>query len=69
MVNRNQIVAVVDDDESVRRALKRLLHSVGIEAETFPGGEALLATLSSAASCRPACVIGDFQMPGMLAAA
>jgi FixJ family two-component response regulator len=65
MVNRNQIVAVVDDDESVRRALKRLLHSVGVEAETFPSGEAFLATLSSATSCRPACVIVDFQMPGI----
>ncbi|WP_251031568.1 hypothetical protein [Paraburkholderia strydomiana] len=28
MVNRTQIVAVVDDDESVRRALKRLLRSL-----------------------------------------
>jgi FixJ family two-component response regulator len=65
MVNFNQIVAVVDDDESVRRALKRLLHSVGVEAKTFPSGEAFLGTLSSAASCRPACVIVDFKMPGI----
>jgi FixJ family two-component response regulator len=65
MVNLSPIVAVVDDDESVRRALKRLLHSVGIEAETFPSGEAFLGTLSSAASCRPACVILDFEMPGI----
>jgi FixJ family two-component response regulator len=65
MVNRNQIVAVVDDDESVRRALKRLLHSVGVEAETFPSGEAFLAALSSATSCLPACVLTDFQVPGI----
>jgi FixJ family two-component response regulator len=65
MINRNQIVAVVDDDESVRRALKRLLHSVGVDAETFPSGEAFLATLSSAPSCLPACVLADFQMSGI----
>ena len=65
MVNLNQIVAVVDDDESVCRALKRLLHSVGIAAETFSSGEEFLGTLSSTASCRPACVILDFQMPGI----
>jgi FixJ family two-component response regulator len=65
MVNFNRIVAVVDDDESVRHALKRLLHSFGVEAETFPSGEAFLSTLSSGASCHPACVIVDFQMPGI----
>ncbi|MBT2794295.1 response regulator transcription factor [Paraburkholderia strydomiana] len=64
MANRTQIVAVVDDDESVRRALKRLLRSVGVEAETFPGSEAFLGTLSSATSV-PACAIVDLQMPGI----
>jgi FixJ family two-component response regulator len=65
MVNLNQIVVVVDDDESICRALRRLLHSVGIEAETFSSGEEFLGTLSSTASCRPGCVILDFEMPGI----
>jgi FixJ family two-component response regulator len=65
MVNLNQIVAVVDDDESVCRAIKRLLRSSGIKAETFSSGEEFLGTLSSTASLRPACVILDFQMPGI----
>jgi FixJ family two-component response regulator len=65
MVNLNQIVAVIDDDESVRRAIKRLLRSVGIKAETFSSGEEFLGTLSSTGSHRPACVILDFQMPGI----
>ncbi|RKT21353.1 response regulator receiver domain-containing protein [Paraburkholderia sp. RAU2J] len=64
MVNPNQIVAVVDDDESVCRAIKRLLHSAGIEAETFSSGDELLNTLSAIPSYRPACVILDIQMPG-----
>jgi FixJ family two-component response regulator len=53
---------VVDDDESICRALRRLLHSVGIEAETFSSGEEFLGALSSTASCRPACAILDFEM-------
>jgi FixJ family two-component response regulator len=48
MVHLTQFVAVVDDDESVRRALKRLLHSVGVQVETFSSGEAFLDTLSPA---------------------
>lgn len=64
MINLNQIVAVVDDDESVCRAVKRLLHSAGIEAETFSNGDDFLNTLSAIPSYRPACVILDIQMPG-----
>jgi FixJ family two-component response regulator len=58
-------VVVVDDDESVSRAIKRLLRSIGIEAETFARGDAFLEALSSDPSYRPACVILDVQMPGM----
>jgi FixJ family two-component response regulator len=65
MVNLNQIVAVVDDDESVCRAIKRLLQSAGINAETFTSGEELLNMLSAIPSYRPACVILDIQMPGI----
>ncbi|WP_168789067.1 response regulator transcription factor [Paraburkholderia aromaticivorans] len=64
MVNPNQIVAVVDDDESVCRAIKRLLHASGIESETFLSGDEFLSTLSAIPSYRPACVILDIQMPG-----
>ncbi|CAB3801092.1 Response regulator protein TmoT [Paraburkholderia ultramafica] len=56
--------AVVDDEESVGRAIKRLLRSVGIEAEVFTSGDAFLDTLSSVPSYRPDCVILDIQMPG-----
>ncbi|WNC94133.1 response regulator [Paraburkholderia sp. FT54] len=64
MGNLNQIVAVVDDDESICRAIKRLLHSAGIEAETFSSGDEFLNTLTAIPSYRPACVILDVQMPG-----
>ncbi|MFP3557856.1 response regulator [Paraburkholderia sp. SIMBA_049] len=65
MVNLNQIVVVVDDDQSVRRAIKRLLRSIGIVADTFPSGDEFLCMLSSIPSYRPACVILDIQMPGI----
>jgi len=65
MVNLTHIVAVVDDDESVRRAIKRLLRSFGLAAETFASGEAFLNTLSSATSAVYSCVIADIQMPGI----
>jgi FixJ family two-component response regulator len=65
MGNLNPFVAVVDDDESVGRAIKRLLRSVGIGADTYLGGEDFLDTLASMPSYRPGCVILDIQMPGL----
>ncbi|WGS45519.1 response regulator [Burkholderia sp. JSH-S8] len=65
MGNVKPFVAVVDDDESVGRAIKRLLRSVGIGADTFSSGDDFLDTLASMPSYRPACVILDIQMPGL----
>jgi len=53
-------VAVVDDDDAVRRALFRLVRSLGFEAEAFPSGEDFLAAL---ATRRPDCVVLDLHMP------
>lgn len=64
MGNFEPTVAVVDDEELVGRAIKRLLGSAGIVAEAFTSGDAFLDTLSSVASYRPHCVILDIQMPG-----
>lgn len=65
MVNARPFVVVVDDDESVSRAITRLLRSVGIGSESFPSGDAFLETLTSMPSYQPACVILDIQMPGL----
>lgn len=64
MVNLNQIVAVVDD-ESIQRAVKRLLRSVGIKAETCFSAEEFPNMRSSAASYRTAYVLLNFEMPGI----
>jgi FixJ family two-component response regulator len=58
-------VVVVDDDESVSRAIKRLLRSIGVAAESFASGDVFLEALTSMPSYRPACVVLDVQMPGM----
>jgi FixJ family two-component response regulator len=59
------LVVIVDDEESVGVATKRLLRSVGMEAESFRTGEALLQMLSAMPSYRPDCLIIDVQMPGL----
>jgi len=62
MENRRSFVAVVDDEESVRRALIRLLRAANMDAEAFASGEAFLGSLDK---FRPDCVVLDLQMPGL----
>ncbi|MBU6178540.1 MAG: response regulator, partial [Verrucomicrobia bacterium] len=57
-------VFIVDDDDSVRRSLARLIRACGHAVETFPSGEEFLASLPPA-SAGPACAIIDLQMPGL----
>jgi FixJ family two-component response regulator len=56
------LIAVVDDEESIRKALTRLLQSAGLNVETFPSGITFLASIETR---RPDCVILDLHMPGM----
>jgi FixJ family two-component response regulator len=53
-------VYLVDDEESVRRALGRLLRAEGFLVEAFASGREFLA---SCAAARPACVVLDMAMP------
>ncbi len=57
-------VAVVDDDESVSRAITRLLRSAGFASDAFKTGDEFLDMFDSIPSYRPACVVLDVQMPG-----
>ena len=56
------LIAVVDDEKSVRSSLARLLRSAGYEAVTFPSGEEFLDALDSVL---PDCLILDLRMPGL----
>jgi FixJ family two-component response regulator len=55
-------VFVIDDDESVRKGLKRLLRSANYESEVFKSASDFLARPPHSG---PACVIVDVQMPGI----
>lgn len=59
------LIAIVDDDESVCRAVRRLVRSLAMDAETFNSGQQFLDLLEAMPSFRPDCVILDVQMPGM----
>lgn len=56
------IVAIVDDDPSVLKALARLVGTRSFAARTFQSGAEFLASLAGG---RPDCLILDLQMPGM----
>jgi len=55
-------IAIVDDDQSVLAALRRLIVAAGYEVETFPSGSAFL---ESAGNHEPDCVVLDVHMPRM----
>jgi FixJ family two-component response regulator len=65
MSNVKPLVAIVDDDESVCRALKRLVRSVGMDGETFASGREFLDLIEAMPSFHPDCVVLDVQMPGL----
>ena len=59
------LIAIVDDDESVCRAMKRLVRSFGMEADTFTSGQEFIDRIETTPSFQPHCVVLDVQMPGM----
>jgi two-component system response regulator FixJ len=56
------VIAIVDDDEIVRRSIKRLVNALSFNADDFASGEEFLGSLSKGA---PACMLLDLHMPGM----
>lgn len=56
------MVAVIEDDESYRVAVERLLKSAGLLAQSFGSAEAFL---SSGQQHETGCLISDIRMPGM----
>jgi FixJ family two-component response regulator len=65
MSNAKPLIAIVDDDESVCRALKRLVRSLGMDGETFASGQEFLDLIEAMPSFLPDCVVLDVQMPGL----
>jgi FixJ family two-component response regulator len=61
-MTQEHLIAIVDDDESVREAALSLFRSMGFQAVAFPSAEDFLA---SEAIGRTSCLVLDVQMPGM----
>jgi len=59
---KGMLIAVVDDEESVRKALQRLIRSAGFDVETFPSGAEFLTSMQHH---EPACLVLDLHMPGV----
>ena len=57
-----QMVAVIDDDESYRVAVERLLRSAGFAVQSFGSAEAFL---ESEQKRNARCLITDIRMPGI----
>jgi FixJ family two-component response regulator len=62
VVNPNGTVLVVEDDDSVREAIERLLGAAGFGCAAYVSADALLAHGVDADST---CVISDLRLPGM----
>jgi FixJ family two-component response regulator len=56
------LIAVVDDEESVRKALVRVLRAAGFPARGFASGQVFLESWHFD---RPDCLVLDLQMPGV----
>ncbi len=62
MSDVSPVIAVVDDDESVRNALGRLIRSVGLNVQTFASARDYL---DYDHPHPPACLVLDVLMPGL----
>jgi FixJ family two-component response regulator len=62
-IQRNtKLVAIVDDDDSIRSALQGLLKAVGLSSQAFASAEEFL---KSGQQHQTACLITDIRMPGI----
>jgi FixJ family two-component response regulator len=59
--NATHLISIVDDDRSVRRALRRLVRSAGFTAETFASAEDFLGSTFLA---RTTCLVLDIHLNG-----
>ena len=62
MKDNDAIVFVVDDDPSIREAIKSLISLVGLRVETFGSAQEFLRTERPDL---PGCVVLDVEMPGL----
>src|SRR3954463_1897260 len=62
MPRNRALIAIVDDEEAVRKALQRLFRAVDLDATVFASGQAFLDSLETS---KPTCAVLDLHMPGL----
>ncbi|HEX8139567.1 MAG TPA: response regulator transcription factor [Pyrinomonadaceae bacterium] len=62
MTETDAIVFVIDDDPSIREAIRSLIRSVGMRVETFASAQEFMQSKRPDA---PACLVLDVRMPGL----
>ena len=62
MKKADQLVFVVDDDPSMRTAIKELIEAVGLSCQTFESGQEFLETKLPDV---PSCLVLDVRLPGL----
>jgi FixJ family two-component response regulator len=62
MSHERRLVAVVDDEEPVCKALRRLIVAMNMDVAIFHSGQTFLDSVSVR---RPDCVLLDLHMPGL----
>jgi FixJ family two-component response regulator len=62
MSKEGPLIAVVDDEKSVRKALSRLLRAAGLKVAAFASGAEFLESIRNHT---PDCVVLDLHMPEM----
>jgi FixJ family two-component response regulator len=62
LVSTKPLIAIVEDDDSLRPALGGLVRSLGFDSAEFASAESFLR---GDASARATCLVSDFQLPGM----
>ena len=58
----SKLIAIIDDDESMRTSLRDLIESTGLVARSFGSAEEFL---EYDLHCEVGCLIAEIQMPGM----
>src|SRR5579862_2359985 len=56
------MISIIEDDDSMRLALARLVRLLGFHAEIYASAEEFLRSETRLASC---CIITDIHMPGL----
>jgi FixJ family two-component response regulator len=62
VLSKQSLISIVDDDQSFRDSMRRLLKSLGYPVAVFPSAGEFLASPKLAATC---CLVADIHMPVM----